>query len=363
MDKNNDFMFCLMIEIMMNIDNYHRDNYDERRFGKLPFKTRWRTFWRSINKKKFPLKDYKKVNRLQPYLEGMGYLYSRLEDEASKELLVKLIAFRMIGKERIKLPLNNGAYWEKRKKIDDFECTGTEFSFGPLNRKLVFYDFQQLGKNLKLITSPDFILLYEYLKHYGYNDNGITCRVEEGDYVLDCGGCWGDTAICFANDAGANGMVYSFEFIRDNLDIFQKNLSMNPEISDRVKIIEKALWNVSDEKLFFSENGSGSKVIVEQLSEKLEIRTISIDDFVANERIMKIDFVKMDIEGAELKALEGAKNTLIKFRPKLAISLYHKPEDFGNIPAFIDSLGINYKFFLGHYTIHTEETVLYGIPS
>jgi hypothetical protein len=74
----------------------------------------------------------------------------------------------------------------------------------------------------------------------------------------------------------------------------------------------------------------------------------------------RIDFIKMDIEGSELSALQGAESALRRWRPKLAISLYHRPEDFFSIPLWLDSLGAGYEFFLDHYSIHHEETVLYA---
>ena len=76
-----------------------------------------------------------------------------------------------------------------------------------------------------------------------------------------------------------------------------------------------------------------------------------------------VDFIKMDIEGAESEALEGAKQTIRAFHPKLAISVYHKLDDFWTIPKYIDQLGMGYRFYLRHFTIHREETVLFAGPS
>ena len=69
----------------------------------------------------------------------------------------------------------------------------------------------------------------------------------------------------------------------------------------------------------------------------------------------------MDIEGAELLALNGAIETIKKFKPKLAIAIYHSMSDFISIPKWIDDLNLGYKLYLDHYTIHTEETILYAI--
>jgi hypothetical protein len=75
----------------------------------------------------------------------------------------------------------------------------------------------------------------------------------------------------------------------------------------------------------------------------------------------KITFIKMDIEGAEYNAILGAHNTITKYRPKLAISIYHKPEDIWEIPSLILKMNPEYKLYLGHYSIAAAETVLYAI--
>ena len=69
----------------------------------------------------------------------------------------------------------------------------------------------------------------------------------------------------------------------------------------------------------------------------------------------------MDIEGAELEALKGAKETIKRNHPKLAICVYHKPEDIVDIPKFILELDPEYKLYLRHYSDNAGETVLYAI--
>ena len=91
-----------------------------------------------------------------------------------------------------------------------------------------------------------------------------------------------------------------------------------------------------------------------------QYKTISIDDFVKDNKIEKIDFIKMDIEGCELKALHGAINTLKKHKPKLAIAAYHKYEDYYEIPKFLNELKIDYKFYLASYTLGFSDTIIYA---
>jgi hypothetical protein len=89
--------------------------------------------------------------------------------------------------------------------------------------------------------------------------------------------------------------------------------------------------------------------------------TRCIDDLVAQGGIPRVDFIKMDIEGFELRALRGACRTLHTYKPRLAISLYHSPSDFVTIPGFLKDLGLGYRLYLDHHTIHSEETVLYAV--
>jgi hypothetical protein len=91
--------------------------------------------------------------------------------------------------------------------------------------------------------------------------------------------------------------------------------------------------------------------------------TRTIDSLVMSNEVKRVDLIKMDIEGSELDALQGGENSLKRWRPKLAISLYHRPEDLFSIPLWLNSLNCGYRFFLDHYSIHHEETVLYATAS
>ena len=71
--------------------------------------------------------------------------------------------------------------------------------------------------------------------------------------------------------------------------------------------------------------------------------------------------IKMDIEGAELDALYGAKNTIRKYKPLLAICVYHKREDMLTIPQYIKSIVPEYRFFLRAYEKTATELVLYAV--
>ena len=69
----------------------------------------------------------------------------------------------------------------------------------------------------------------------------------------------------------------------------------------------------------------------------------------------------MDIEGAEYQAILGAKKIIDKYKPKLAICVYHKPEDIWELPWLIHKINQEYKFYLRHYSFGDVETVLYAL--
>ena len=89
--------------------------------------------------------------------------------------------------------------------------------------------------------------------------------------------------------------------------------------------------------------------------------TIAIESLDMMNIPEKITFIKMDIEGSELEALKGAKNIIKKDQPKLAICVYHKPEDIIDIPLYIKSLVPEYQLYLRHYSGMSGETVLYAV--
>ena len=87
------------------------------------------------------------------------------------------------------------------------------------------------------------------------------------------------------------------------------------------------------------------------------IKAVALDDCISD----LVTFIKMDIEGAELEALKGSREILKRYRPRLAISLYHKKEDLEEIPVYIKELVSEYKLYIRHYSNAGVETVLYAV--
>ena len=199
------------------------------------------------------------------------------------------------------------------------------------------------------------------MKHYEYAEI-VAARLN--DTVLDLGGCFGDTALFFAQRVGPGGQVFCFEFIPRNCAVLEKNLRLNGQLRGQVELIKRPVWSESAVDVFFEDRGPASKVAFAPFEGfDGKTTTLAIDDFVRTAVIERVDFIKTDIEGAERHALRGAEETLRRWRPKLAISIYHSMSDFVGIVRYLHDLRLGYEFYLGHASIHEEETVLFAKPA
>ena len=99
------------------------------------------------------------------------------------------------------------------------------------------------------------------------------------------------------------------------------------------------------------------RIVHNVTTDRMEVTTI--DKIVGGNQI---DFIKMDIEGAEMHALRGGIKTIKRMRPALAITVYHSPEDFVGIPLYLNDELEGYKFSLLHHTNEYVETILYAFP-
>lgn len=72
-------------------------------------------------------------------------------------------------------------------------------------------------------------------------------------------------------------------------------------------------------------------------------------------------FIKMDVEGAEIESLKGARQTILRDKPKLAICIYHKPQDLIELPRYIKTIVPEYKLYIRHHSNGPGENVLYAV--
>jgi len=371
MDKGT-FLQMFTYEVSRCLHNDYRDNYDERRFGPRPVPALHRWLREPI-KSVLRRAGYQRMadsawliqlayGFIGPSLPRLERLYEWLADEESRSLLVAIMAFRALGDRRVKLPFHTPEHFRGIQQVEARSSMAEPIEIGgSLGWKLSRIDLPDFGIPISLHSVPAAAYLQFLAQQYRCACASQIIEAAPGDCVMDGGGCWGDTALYFANKVGESGKVFTFEFTPTNLKIMSRNLDLNPALKRRIEVVERALWSVSGESMPYTEEGPGTSLTRRGLEPgKKSALTLSLDDFVNQQRLTKIDFIKMDIEGAELLALQGARQTLKRFKPKLAVCVYHRLEDFFDIPDYLDSLNLGYRFYLRHFTIHAEETVLFA---
>ena len=173
--------------------------------------------------------------------------------------------------------------------------------------------------------------------------------------ILDLGACQGENLDFFLNE----GHTFSFGlFIEPDSTNFEllaqkiRDLSLMNVVASPL-----AAWSSNITLTFDGESNASSHI---SDTGQVHVQAVKVDDIVG---VNRINYIKMDIEGAEMDALLGASSVLLRDLPHLAISVYHKPEDLWTLGTFINSLCEGkYTFFLRNYGHQTFDTLLYAIP-
>lgn len=172
--------------------------------------------------------------------------------------------------------------------------------------------------------------------------------VGPGDIVLDCGAHIG----LFSREAMKRGasLVVAVEPSPKNLECLRRNLK--EEIgAGHVVVYPGGVWDTSGHQTLFSYDANtaadGLVIKTDQVSGTYEVPVMSIDDLAKRLDLPRIDFIKMDIKGSTGKALRGAKESLSKWRPRLAVSTEEEPDDPKEVTALISGLGLGYRTYCG----------------
>ena len=173
---------------------------------------------------------------------------------------------------------------------------------------------------------------------------------EEGESFADIGCFDGFTSLEFIKRCPKYVAVHIFEPDPSNYEACKKNLSGHENIH-----FHKLGLSDKKQTLRFDTQGSASKITGEG---QLEINVDRLDDITQE----PLTLVKMDIEGAELGAVEGARETILRDHPRLAISVYHCAGDFWKIPKVVLSIREDYDVYLRHYTESIYETIMFFMP-
>ena len=312
-----------------------------------------------------PNRAAERLQRLFELSDGLQATYEALADEPSRRAMVDVLKLRVLGPYHCAVRLTPEVYRDKQAYADRALRTARDtFAvsdpwFSPLSEYSVPVGD---GSHVRLHSHSVDVVSVLLLEQYSYLQSPDPVAAGPGDVVLDVGGCWGDTALYFAARVGPEGKVYTFEFDPENLAIMRANLALNPALAPRIKVIERALWDRSGELLQFVQAGRMTTVVASG-NRAQEVMTITVDDFVDEEQIDRVDFLKLDVEGAELNVLDGARRTLTSFTPSVGIAAYHKDDDLVQIPAALAATCAEYRFYLETFSAVEEETVVFASRS
>lgn len=179
------------------------------------------------------------------------------------------------------------------------------------------------------------------------------CPLSDDEIFVD-GGCFiGDTAEEFIRQVkGRYNHIYGFEPDMNNFNKAVANLTPY----ENIDVFNSGLWQDTNAYKFLSGAHGGSKV--SEFGDVIS-KMVALDDFFKGKQ--PPTFVKMDVEGSEFHALNGASKLIGEAKPKLAVCVYHKIEDMFDLPQRILQLNPDYKLTLRHYSRWYAESVCYAV--
>ena len=215
----------------------------------------------------------------------------------------------------------------------------------------ILQQLQSLGVAEERIVRVDQAVDAFFAHHTQYFDLPELPHVRDEAFV-DAGSFDGATSKDFVRWAGEYQHIYAFEADPKSQPLCRSGLQAISSV--KTTLLPYGVWS---ERTELHLNSIGPRRGQIDPSGDVRIPVTSIDQELAGKRIT---FIKMDIEGAEMKALQGASRAIAEQHPKLAICLYHHPEHILSVPLLILSLYPGYRFYLRHYTFTNSETVLYA---
>ncbi len=172
--------------------------------------------------------------------------------------------------------------------------------------------------------------------------------IHPGDIVLDCGASDGD----FTREALRAGAakVVAIEISPSSAECIRRNTAAE-SAAGRVVVYPKGVWDGEDHLTLNVDdtNFAANSVVLhpDDSHASIVVPLTTIDRIVAELNLPRVDFIKMDVEGAEVRAIAGARDTITRFKPRLAIATEHKPDDERTIPAAVRKIRTDYTVECG----------------
>lgn len=148
--------------------------------------------------------------------------------------------------------------------------------------------------------------------------------VKSGDVVIDAGANLGHISLFYSKNVGGKGKVYCFEPDKFNVQSLKQNLQLNTDLPDNIVIEDLLIWN-KNTLIDFEEAGTvgSSAVWFSGNANVVKKQAVTLDSWAKEKKLTRLDMIKMDIEGAEIEALDGCVAIIKEFKPNFAIASYH----------------------------------------
>lgn len=196
---------------------------------------------------------------------------------------------------------------------------------------------------------------YRYLRSISCEEHYFPkdfIKLNEDECFVDCGAYTGDTIKDFISLSDNKfKRVVAIEADARNMSVLKENY-----LDKRIRFCELAVFDKKTNLLFDSSENMLSKISEDK---GIVVKADKLDNIMKNDE--KCSFIKMDIEGAEMEALKGAEQIIKTYKPKLAISIYHKQSDFLEIFEYLKELVPEYKFYFRVHKPIAIDAVLYAI--
>lgn len=284
----------------------------------------------------------------------MGFVNALYGNSRTAEI-IRHIMLRL----RLYYPYNRFVMWKKRINSATSELTNSIDYFTKNqnrieNNTLLLSDEKSVDTYLKLIRLRQFwraedIPQYNYFDQYFPKDIPGFMDWEKDCIYLDCGAFSGDTYEVFAHHNPNYSTIIAFEPDPRKIE------SINHRCIRDLKIIQSACMDYDGTVCFSINTGGGSKT---DESGELKVPCCKIDSVIGEGQC---HYIKMDIEGAEMNALRGASETIIRNKPRMAISIYHSDQDMVDIMEYIHQLVPEYRLYVRAHTMGIAETILYAL--
>lgn len=315
-------------------------------------------------------RDIGRINHNAALRQGDCYFSFYQSDEIKQEifnerLIQKFNTLRKNLDDRSNKVLDYAIRCIQREAfLKSFMCRGDRIKFSEQHRKHELLQKKEMEKQISDKTYPGISYLAPevFYFHHGlrFANKQILNYIKNKD-ILDCGAFVGDSVLILKDYSPR--MIYSYEFSKASVESFKKTMQLN-RIDSRYKLITKALGDKSDRICVDTKEGPSGWEQLKATDNGYLVDITTIDE-EAKKHKFNVGFLKIDVEGAGMKVIKGAINTIKQQRPVMSIAVYHNNEELFGIKPFLESQLKDYVFefqFLSFYLGSIIELTLFCYP-